>query len=287
MGTNDLWIVDSFTDRAFCGNPAAVYRSTELPDARMMQSLASELNLSETAFISLSEEASAEGEKGSAYQIRYFSPKQEIPLCGHATLASAKVLFEQSDVEQVHFYTGSKLHLPVRRWEDQIEMCFPVYELVDADAPPSLQEALGVTSLVATGFNLETQILMIEIEDAEQLRDLKPDFRSLRNSCDSIGGVPLAGVSVTARAQDEFDFHSRFFWPWSGGEEDPVTGGTHTFLAKYWATKLGKSVLRSFQSSARTGQMEVELRNEDTLLIRGQAVVILDANLREGLGHDE
>ncbi|MFK7735038.1 MAG: PhzF family phenazine biosynthesis protein [Pirellulaceae bacterium] len=283
MKAYDLWIVDSFTDRAFRGNPAGVYRSSELPNETMMQNLAFELNLSETAFLCSANGRQEPGFESAAYDIRFFSPKKEIPLCGHATLASAKVVFEHSDARQVTFQTASGLQVPVRRMGDEIEMRFPVYELEDAEAPQSLLSALDVSKTIYTGFNLETQILMIEIESAERLRELSPNSSALLDSCDSINGHRLHGVSVTAQADDEFDFHSRFFWPWSGGDEDPVTGGTHTFLAKYWAEKLGKKSLRSFQSSPRTGQMEVELASDESLYIRGKAIVILDAKLREEL----
>lgn len=281
MSISNLWIVDSFTHRAFQGNPAGVHRSDPLPGSIRMQDIASELNLSETAFICPLVENVDTGSEKSSYAIRYYSPKKEIPLCGHATLAAAKVLFEQSDVEQLTFQTASGLKLCVRRSGQQIEMKFPVYSLVDAKPPPALLEAIGVSTVVYAGFNAETQILMIEIETADGLGELSPNYSALLESCGSINGAPLHGVSVTARAHNGFDFHSRFFWPWSGGNEDPVTGGTHTFLAKYWAEKLGKPVLRSFQASPRTGQMEVELKSPDTLLIRGQAVVILEGNLRK------
>lgn len=281
MKAGDLWIVDSFTDHAFRGNPAGVYKSGELPDASVMQSLAAELNLSETAFLCSLNVAQNSPVESAAYAIRYYSPKKEIPLCGHATLASAKVLFEQSESDEITFRTATDVELLVRRIGDELEMRFPTYELVDAVAPPSMLTALGVSNTLYAGFNAETQILMLEIEGTEHLRSLTPDFSALLNSCDQINGCPLHGVSVTAKADDEFNFHSRFFWPWSGGNEDPVTGGTHTFLAKYWAEKLGRVRLRSFQSSPRTGEMEVELAAGNTLLIRGKAVVILDAKLRK------
>ena len=138
-----------------------------------------------------------------------------------------------------------------------------------------MMSALGIETVLHAGFNKETNVLMLEIESADQLQKLKPDYQQLLDSHDSIHGL-----SVTARATDEFDFYSRFFWPWSGGKEDPVTGGTHTFLANYWARKLGKSKLRSFQASQRTGSMEVEVSDDHKLLIRGQAVTVFEGTLR-------
>jgi PhzF family phenazine biosynthesis protein len=268
MTAQPIYIVDSFTDQAFKGNPAGVHLSEQQPEEDRMQSIASELNLSETAFVS-------PASKSDSYTIRYFSPKMEIPLCGHATLAAAKVIFGKYELEEVNFCTFAGLKLPIRKTDGLIEMTFPVYELRKSDAPAAMLAALGVKDVNYAGFNEETNILMLEIESADELVALKPDFPALLDSHHSINGV-----SVTAKATDNFDFYSRFFWPWSGGEEDPVTGAAHTFLAKYWADKLGKSVLRSFQASRRTGVMEVEVTPGNELLIRGQAVLVLEGQLR-------
>jgi len=264
-----LYIIDSFTSEPFKGNPAGVVIAESPMDVARMQSIATELNFSETAFVS-----PIAGEE-SAWRIRYFSPLLEIPLCGHATLASAKAMFQTSELSQVRFLTHSDVELIVKDVGGRIEMAFPVYSLTDGEAPPAMLEALGVKDTVYVGFNTETNILMLEIESSETLAQLKPDIAALIKSHDSIHAV-----SITAAGHNEFDFHSRLFWPWAGGEEDPVTGATHTFLAKYWSEKLGKSVMQSFQASKRTGQMEVEITNDNTLLIRGDAVLILDGELK-------
>lgn len=263
----ETFIVDSFTGQPFKGNPAGVSLCDSEIEPETMQSIAQELNLSETAFLLNL------GEEGS-WSIRYFSTKMEIPLCGHATLASAKVLFEKHSTNNVEFTTGQGLRLSARGNNGKIEMEFPVYDQRPASANMELLDALGLDSILYCGFNQETKILMLEIESCDVLRELRPDFLALQKSHDSINGV-----LITAGANDRFDFHSRYFWPWSGGMEDPVTGGTHTFLAKYWGDKLQKNVMQSFQSSARTGQMEVELAN-GKLLIRGEAVIVLDGRMR-------
>lgn len=261
------FIVDSFTDRPFKGNPAGVCLLDHAIAEDQMQAIAAELNLSETAFV-------LGGGHPERFSIRYFSPKMEIPLCGHATLASAKTLNDQLGLANIEFTTASDLQLPVKMFGDMIEMKFPVYDLDPAPANDQLLAALGIDSVLYSGFNRENRILMLEIADADQLRELQPDFVALQESENAINGV-----SVTAKANDEFDFHSRYFWPWSGSNEDPVTGGTHTFLGKYWSQRLGKTKLRSFQSSARTGQMDVELVKND-LLIRGQAVIVFAGKLK-------
>ena len=232
-----------------------------------MLDIAQELNLSETAFLSPLE-------PNGAFSIRYFSPKMEIPLCGHATLASAKVIFSRHELNEVHFINIQKLDLSAKEVDGQIVMEFPVYETRPADAPPALLSALGVKAIKNSVYNDETKILLLEIGDAEELAGLEPDFTALQRSHNSINGVL---VTAPARA-DGYDFHSRYFWPWSGSNEDPVTGGTHTFLAKYWSSRLGKTKMKSFQSSRRTGSMDVELV-DGKLQIKSQAVIVFEGQL--------
>lgn len=261
------YIVDSFTDSPFRGNPAGVCLVEQTLSDEQMLLVAAELNLSETAFVGA---AHSDG----AFPIRFFSPKQEIPLCGHATLASAKVLMETKEVPAVSFLNVQGLELTTRKSAGAIEMTLPAYTLRPAEAPPALLAALGITSCEHIAFNRETGILMLEIADVQQLAALEPDFAALHRSHDSIQGVLVTAAS----GDDGYDFHSRYFWPWSGSDEDPVTGGTHTFLTGYWAARLGKTKLRSFQASKRGGSMEVEL-DDDRILIRGQAVIVLEGRM--------
>ena len=261
------FIVDAFTDTPFKGNPAGVCLVERPLSDETMSHIAQELNLSETAFLSPLESAGIFG-------IRYFSPKMEIPLCGHATLASAKVVFSVFELDKVHFTTVQNLDLSCRRSGDQIMMEFPVYETRAADSPPALLSALGISSIKNAAYNEETRILLLEIADTDSLAGLDPDFGALERSHDSINGVLVTAPSES----DEYDFHSRYFWPWSGTNEDPVTGGTHTFLAKYWASRLGKARMKSFQSSRRTGFMDIELV-DDKLLIKSQAVIVFEGQL--------
>jgi len=261
------FIVDSFTDRPFKGNPAGVcIVDSQLSDERMLH-IAQELNLSETAFL-------CPGESADTFAIRFFSPKMEIALCGHATLASAKVIFSTHKLNEVHFINIQRLDLFAKESNGEIVMEFPVYETRPADAPPAMLAALGIEAIRNSVFNEETNILLLEIADPEELADLDPDFAALLRSHNSINGV-----LVTAPSEgDGYDFHSRYFWPWSGTDEDPVTGGTHSFLAKYWASRLGKTKMKSFQSSKRTGFMDVELV-DGKLRIQGQAVIVFEGRL--------
>lgn len=266
----ETYIVDSFTDEPFKGNPAGVcIINTEISD-EMMLSIAKELGFSETAFIKNQNEQ-------NEFSIRYFSPKMEIPLCGHATLAASKVLFENnSTISKIHFINIQNLDLIILKDEEFIIMEFPVYETDYQIAPKELLEALGINEINNSEYNKETKILLIEINEPEILCDLKPDFEKLKKSHNSINGVLVTALSD----RPNYDFESRYFWPWSGTNEDPVTGGSHMFLAKYWAKRLNKKKMNSFQCSERTGFMEVELVNEHKMTIKGKAKIVLKGELK-------
>ncbi|MBS1530474.1 MAG: PhzF family phenazine biosynthesis protein [Bacteroidetes bacterium] len=261
------YIVDSFTTEAFKGNPAGVCFPNENISDEIMLNIAREFGLSETAFVRETNEA-------DTFRIRYFSPKKEIPLCGHATLASAKVLFSSRGGERIHFITGQNLDLFITRENEEIIMEFPVYQTVDTDVPNAVLEALGLSSITNKAYSEKSKIILLEIADSDILAKLKPDFKALVNSYSGINGV-----LVTAQSKNpEHDYHYRYFWPWAGTDEDPVTGGVQTFLANYWGKKLGKSKMKAFQSSSRTGFMSLELKN-DKVFLRSEAVIILEGNL--------
>lgn len=261
------FIVDAFTNEAFKGNAAAVcFPEKELTDVQMLL-VAQEFNLSETAFVlSLN--------KPNTYSIRYFSPKKEIPLCGHATLASAKVIFENNTADAIHFITVEDIDLLVKQHAGEISMEFPVYKTTPATAVPAMLAALGLTAIENAVYSPNNKIIMLEISSATVLKNLSPDFNALVNSYEGINGV-----LVTAPCSDGIhDYHYRYFWPWAGTNEDPVTGGVQTFLAKYWGEKLNKTIMKAFQSSARTGYMQVELTGEKVLLT-SQAVIIVEGEM--------
>ncbi|MEM9362143.1 MAG: PhzF family phenazine biosynthesis protein [Bacteroidota bacterium] len=265
----ETYIVDSFTDEPFKGNPAGVcIVKNELSDSEML-SIAKELGLSETAFIE-------EINENNEYPIRFFSPVMEIPLCGHATLASSKVLFERNGQNSLDFVNIQNLKLPIERNGEFIKMGFPIYDTISKEVPIELLKALGINEVNNSVYNAETKILLLEIQSAELLKNLTPDFDKLKKSHNEINGVLVTALST----KEKFDFESRYFWPWSGTNEDPVTGGTHTFLAKYWGKKLNKSKMNSFQCSERTGFMEVELLNEKNMTIRSKAQIVLKGKLK-------
>jgi len=256
------YFVDSFTNEKFKGNPAAVcLPDTEL-DSQTMQSIAIEIGFSETAFIKQISD--------NNYSIRFFSPKTEIPLCGHATLASSKIVFDTTSFQTIKFINFENVELLIEKVGNKIKMQFPVYDTEETEVPQKMIEALGISEIVNKRYSSKNQIILIEIESAAELANLKPDFTALLNSHTGISGVLVTAISDT----ETFDFHYRYFWPWAGTNEDPVTGGIQTFLTKYWAEKLNKTKLNAFQSSLRTGTMSTELV-DDKVFILGEAVTVL------------
>lgn len=255
--------VDAFTDKPFSGNPAAVCLLEELRDDPWMQSVAREMNLSETAFLIRQPEG---------YDLRWFTPEAEVDLCGHATLASAHVLWEDGHArpgEEIRFQTKSGV-LTARGKDGWIEMDFPA-EPERHEAPPGeLLAALGVAPLY-TGRNRLNDWL-VEIESENALRNLKPDLALL-------SAVPMRGVMVTARSITKgFDFISRFFAPSLGIGEDPVTGSAHCCLGPYWQKRLRRYTLYAYQASQRGGVVHVRVA-ADRVILSGQAVTIMRGDL--------
>jgi PhzF family phenazine biosynthesis protein len=230
-----------------------------------MRNIALEMNLSETAFLYLED-----GSPGS-YRLRWLTPSIEVALCGHATLASAHVLWEDGHLApdaEARFHTRSGL-LTCKRTGDWIEMDFPAKHAEPAEAPAQLAAAMGA-ELVWVGRN-EFDYL-VEVADEATLRGLKPNHHLLRE-------LPVRGVIATAQAQTAgYDFVSRFFAPGSGIDEDPVTGSAHSALTPFWAARLGKTEMTGFQASARGGVVKVRLEG-DRVRMSGQAVTVLRGDL--------
>jgi PhzF family phenazine biosynthesis protein len=255
--------VDAFTSKPFSGNPAAVCVLPEPAPEEWMRDVAREMNLSETAFLTPHE---------GGYQLRWFTPAVEVDLCGHATVASAHVLWEDGHLpagQQARFHTRSGLLLADRRGE-WIELDFPVKAVAPAPAPPELLPALGIAQAVFVGKNAFDYF--VEVDSEETLRRLDPDHAALRR-------LPMRGIIVTARpAGGAFDFVSRFFAPGSGIDEDPVTGSAHCALGPYWGERLGKGEMTAFQASARGGVVRVRLAG-DRVILGGQAVTVMTGEL--------
>jgi PhzF family phenazine biosynthesis protein len=254
--------VDAFTNKPFSGNPAAVCILSREHKAEWMQNVAQEMNLSETAFLLKHEDG---------YHLRWFTPSVEVDLCGHATLASAHVLWETENVkreEQARFHTRSGL-LTAELTDGWIQMNFPAEPETAAFAPPDLEKALGVKSKYVGKNRFD---YLVEVDSEEVIRGMSPDFTLL-------GKIEMRGVIVTSLANSkDYDFVSRFFAPQVGVNEDPVTGSAHCCLGPYWASRLGKNEMIGYQASSRGGIVKVRPAG-NRVFIGGQAVTILRAEL--------
>jgi PhzF family phenazine biosynthesis protein len=256
--------VDAFTSRPFAGNPAAVCVLPQAPPDSWMQSVAREMNLSETAFLT---------PRGGQYQLRWFTPSVEVDLCGHATLASAHVLWEDGHLpagKQARFHTRSGL-LTADQKGDWIELNFPATLAEECAPPPQLLEALGA---IGAGFVGRSRLdYLVQLPSEEAVRALNPDHTRLRR-------LTVRGVIVTAPASSPgFDFVSRFFAPGSGIDEDPVTGSAHCALAPFWGARLGQTHMTAYQASPRGGVVRVRLLEADRVALCGQAVTVLRGDL--------
>jgi PhzF family phenazine biosynthesis protein len=271
MATIPLWQVDAFTDRPFSGNPAAVCYLDTPRDGSWLQTVAAEMNLSETAFVRPIERG---------YELRWFTPKVEVDLCGHATLASAHVLWAANIAPRescIEFHTRSGKLTAVRSAE-WIELDFPANPPEQTPPMEALIAALvagcsaDVAIPVATYYGRTRFDVFVEFSCAEAVRQLQPDPRRVAN-------VAARGVIVTAASDDpRFDFISRFFAPNAGIDEDPVTGSAHCALGPYWGARLGKSHVVGYQASARGGVVRVHNRGDRVTLI-GQAVTVFEGQL--------
>jgi predicted PhzF superfamily epimerase YddE/YHI9 len=254
--------VDAFTERAFAGNPAAVCLLPAPADPVWMQQVAREMNLAETAFLV---------RQNDGFDLRWYTPSVEVDLCGHATLASAHVLWEEHEMEPeetARFHTRSGL-LTAFREKDTIWMDFPATPSEPAEPPPELKAGLAATPRYVGRTRFD---YLVEVESEPALRALTPDLGQLIR-------LPVRGVIVTAQSeQTEYDFVSRFFAPAAGVPEDPVTGSAHCALGPYWGAKLRKSRLVGYQASARGGTVMIQL-SQDRVFLGGRAVTVLRGEL--------
>jgi PhzF family phenazine biosynthesis protein len=254
--------VDAFTDKPFSGNPAGVCILKQPAEKEWMQKVALEMNLAETAFLYPQDDG---------YNLRWFTPAVEVDLCGHATLASAHVLWEEGPLpanQQARFYSRSGL-LTAQRQGNWIELDFPALTQQPAVNPEKLIEALGArptyTGLSSIGY-------LVELESEEAVRNLKPNLNL-------IAAIPTGCIMVTSQASTPgFDFVSRYFAPGFGINEDPVTGSAHCCLGVYWSKRLGREEFLAYQVSARGGVVRVEVAGKRVKL-GGQAVTMLRGEL--------
>ena len=263
--------IDAFTAEAFKGNPAAVCLLEAPAPAGWMQNVAAEMNLPMTAFVV--PRPGGEGE----FDLRWFTPDAEMPLCGHATLASAHALWQTgrlNETTEARFHTLSGL-LTCSRAGGRIEMDFPALFAQEAELPAALAEALNVTPRRVFRQRRNDGVagnFLLELDSETTVRNLKPNFELLRKAADT-------GVIVTARGEASgFDFVSRYFASYIGIDEDQVTGSAHCLLAPYWGSVLGKSEMIAYQASARGGVISVRIGGERVFL-GGEATTVLRGSL--------
>ncbi|WP_224994556.1 PhzF family phenazine biosynthesis protein [Cesiribacter sp. SM1] len=258
----ELFQVDAFTNVPFRGNPAGVCISAEPLGEMLMQQIAAEMNLAETAFVS-----AADGYKN----LRWFTPAVEVTLCGHATLATAHILYSQGLLapEEEHIFETLSGQLQVRQWnEEQLEMDFPLITTEKKEVPQWLKEHFeGIRGFAATPKND-----ILELDSEEAVRDYLPDMAQIARNT-------RQGLIITARGTEDISFVSRYFVPNVGVPEDPVTGSAHCELAHYWKDILEKTSFRAYQASKRGGYLELQIV-EDRVLIRGRAITVFKAEPR-------
>ena len=260
-----FWQVDAFTNKAFKGNPAAIFVVQKALDDAFMQAIAEELNLSETAFVEIKD--------GQNPYLRWFTPTEEIDLCGHATLASAHIFFSEIDpkLKSITFDTKVSGPLTVTKKDSNYTMQFPILEGKQMELE-SVNEhvitALKGTSIIEA---YDSFCLMLVLDSEDAVRKLKPNKTLLE--------LYKKPIVVTAASSGEYDFISRFFSYHDGCSEDPVTGSSHCVLTPYWSKKLKKKILKTYQASNRGGELSLEILNSN-VLISGQAITVVEGVLR-------
>lgn len=258
-----VYHVNSFTDKFFKGNPAGVCILEEATDTQRMQNIAMEMNLSETAFFY---------KEGNGFNLRWFTPESEVDLCGHATLASAHILWETGicKEENIEFYTQSGT-LYAKRENKYIVLDFPKEEDSQVDTPREIKDSLNVP-IIYTGKN--RMDFIVEVENGDIVSSLEPDFAIMKK-------LDARGIIVTGQSTDsKNDFISRFFAPREGISEDPVTGSAYCCLAPYWERKLGKSTLSAYQASKRGGNVKMTVNN-NRVYISGKAITVFCAEFTD------
>ena len=266
----EIYQVDAFTDKPFCGNPAAVCLLEEKLSKKEMKSIAAEMNLSETAFVRpLSDGSFQESDK---FTLRWFTPEVEVPLCGHATLAASWVLFEEiKNVNDTVTFSTKSGNLSAEKREGVV-LDFPTNMPTQQEPSQEILDGLGIVNYEDSSYSENTNKLLIALSSEEKVKNLTPDFSKLSSIV-----TDIRGIIVTARG-DEYDFVSRYFAPWVGIDEDPVTGSAHTVLTPYWSTLLNKKEMRAYQASNRGGKLTVRSKGDRTEL-EGKAVTVVKGRL--------
>lgn len=258
----EIFFINSFTSEKFKGNPTAVCLTDKKLNADTASSLAKEFNLPVTAFVEF-------GQHQNIFPIRYFTPTQEIPACGHATLASVKAVVDRFSIDAPSFKTIENIILHTHIRDNVITMTYPKYQLRDCSISNTLLQCLKIPAYRSAGICAELEALFIELDDPTLLKSIQPDFEKLVASNDKIIEVVITSLS----GDNNYDFILRAFCPWIGINEDPATGSVHSVLADFWKTRLDKTNFKAYQASQRGGEVFVTALR-DKVQIGGRATVV-------------
>ena len=270
-----IYQVDAFTGQAFKGNPAAVCILEEDISDELMKNIAKEMNLSETAFVKSLEDKSIS--ECSLFYLRWFTPEVEVDLCGHGTLATSKILFDEFNIktDEIRYETKSGILISGKE-NDKITLDFPIDNFENFELSEGILNAMGIKNYVKAIIGKNSRKLVIEINSEEEVINLKPNFDKLNLLKFN---TDVKGICVTCRGRQKYDFISRYFNPWGGVNEDPVTGSVHTLLAKYWSGKLNKTEMLAYQNSSRGGEISIKLLENNRVKLSGEAIIVLKGEL--------
>ncbi len=274
MNSFPFFLVDAFTDKPFSGNPAGVCLIPKGMTTDMCQHIAAEVRQAETAFIEVNDNWELNSEL--VFPIRWFTPLREVSICGHATLASAHVLFNEYNQNAGSLTFKSKSDsLIVRQLNSMLSLEFPadIPEKIKPDS--NLLNALGIIDYMDAFYGPKTKKTVIRINDDADILSIKPDYTRMMETVES---KFCHGVGVTKKGKDDWDFISRYFNPWYGVNEDAVTGSVHTVLGPYWSQELGKNKLKAFQSSFRGGKIELLIK-KDCIIFYGKCTTMIKGEM--------
>lgn len=267
--------VDAFTIEAFKGNPAAVCILEEDISDELMKNIAKEMNLSETAFVKPLENKSID--ECSLFSLRWFTPEVEVDLCGHGTIAASKILFDEFNVkaDEIKYETKSGILISGKE-KEKITLDFPIDNFLNFELSEDILSAMGIKSYVKAIIGENTRKLVIELNSEDEVINLKPNFDKL-NLLNF--NTDVKGIGVTCKGSKNYDFISRYFNPWGGVNEDPVTGAVHTLLAKYWSRVLNKTEMLAYQNSDRGGEISIKLLENNRVYLSGEAVIVFKGEM--------
>ncbi|AOT70650.1 PhzF family phenazine biosynthesis protein [Geosporobacter ferrireducens] len=269
--TIKIFLVDAFTKEIFRGNPAMVCILDKKIEDAFMQKIAFEFNLSETAFL-------LPKENNNEYAIRWFTPQKEVPLCGHATLAASQVLFDHKRIssDEIIYYSESGI-LKAKKDIYGISLDFPLDEPEEVSVHPysELLKAMGISAYENIVLGRSTKKLIIHLKSQEEVINVQPKYEEMKKL--NVEGIK--GVGITSTYNNQYHFITRYFNPWAGVNEDPVTGSVHTALAAYWSRILGINELKVHQASYRGGEMTLRIKDSNRLEIIGDARIVFKGEL--------